>query len=80
MPHLFLHMRHGETFVEDSEGAYCTYLEDARREALWAARELMSQRVLQGRSAANSTFEITDGAGNVLLICPFGDAVDSTEH
>ena len=76
MPRLFLHMRHGKTFVPDPYGTYYNYLEDARREALWAARELMRLRVQQGQPANDSAFEITNEAGRVLLVCPFHEAVE----
>ena len=78
MPHLFLHMRHAKDFVPDPKGAYYTYLEDARREALWAAREMM--RLRKGKPAGDSEVEITNEAGRVLLVCPFHEAVKAIDE
>ena len=75
MPHLFMHQRHGHAFLEDLEGADFASLEEARAEAVAAAREIMSDRVAQGRPADGSTFEITDEFGNILLVFPFHDAI-----
>ena len=79
MPHLFLHLRLGGNFVEDPEGSYYTYLEDARREATGAALDLMKDRARQGQSVDNSAFEITNEAGKVLLVYPLHQAIDDTK-
>ena len=76
MPHLFLHIRHGEDFFPDTKGGYYTHLEDARHEARWAAREMMRLQVHQDQAGNGSEFEITDAAGKVLLVCPFHNATD----
>ena len=76
MTQLFLHMRHGNEFVRDPDGAYYTYLEDARREAKGAALEIMSNRVRQGQPPNDSSFEITDKAGDVVSVYPFHEAIE----
>jgi hypothetical protein len=42
--------------------------------ALKAAREIMAERVMRGKNPDHSRFEITDEAGNFILVVAFEDA------
>ena len=75
MPHLYIHLRHDNEFVEDPEGGEYDSLDHARQDAMWAAREIMSDRIRQGKPADGSTFEIADEFGVVLLVYPFENAI-----
>jgi len=74
MPRFYLHLRKGENFFRDPEGAEFADLEAARQEALQAARELAAESIkfdqeIEGR------FEITDEQGQSLLIVTLKDTV-----
>ena len=75
MPRFYLNVRQDETLVKDPEGSDFSSLDEARAEALLSARELMSARVLAGRKANHSKFEITDDNGNVVMVVWFEEAI-----
>ena len=75
MPRFYLNVRQDETLVKDPEGSDFSSLDAARAEALLSARELMSARVLAGRKANHSSFEITDDNGNVVMVVWFEEAI-----
>jgi uncharacterized protein DUF6894 len=60
----------------DDDGAEFTDLAAARAAAISGAREMMAARLVAGRPIALShRIEITDPAGAVLTILPFGEAM-----
>jgi hypothetical protein len=67
VPRYYLHIRTPTDFIKDPEGELRPNLAAIRAEALEAARELMDDR----RGARDWKFEISDRAGNVLMIVPF---------
>jgi hypothetical protein len=71
----FLHQRWGSDFIPDEEGADFGSLEDARTEAIAAARESMARMVLTGRLDLSAAFEIMGPEGLPSLIVPFSDAL-----
>ena len=77
MPLLYLHIHDGKELIRDEQGASFHDVEEARREAVLAAREIAFEAVLTGRRMwRNCAFEITDRDGKVLLRLPFKDALD----
>lgn len=74
MSRLFLHIDTGD-LVRDLEGADYASVEDARVEAIQAAREIMSQRVLAGRAPDGEKIIIEDENGRVVLVVRFQDAI-----
>jgi hypothetical protein len=75
MPVFFLNQRLGAVFIPDEEGADFGSLEDARIEAIAAARESMAQMVLTGRLDLSAAFEIIGPEGLLSLIVPFSEAL-----
>jgi hypothetical protein len=75
MPHLYLHLRDGETLLKDPDGREFRSLDEARADAILSARELMSAKVLAGRKPNNSRFEISDYNDNVVLVVWFEEAI-----
>jgi hypothetical protein len=75
MPHLYLHLRDGDTLLKDPEGREFRSLDEARTEAILSARELMSAKVLAGKKPTHSRFEIADYDDNVVLVVWFEEAI-----
>ncbi len=71
----YLHMQRGSTLIEDHEGEEFANLEAAREAAIWAAREIMADRLRSGRPFGAQTFEIHDEAGRRVATMPFMDAI-----
>jgi len=74
MPRFYLHLRQGENFFPDPEGAVFADLEAARLETLQAARELAAESV-KFDQAIEGQFEITDEQEQILLTVAVKDAV-----
>ena len=51
MPRYHLHLRHGKQCIPDIEGALFETVADAHGEAIQRAREIMAERVRNGRRA-----------------------------
>jgi hypothetical protein len=75
MPRFFLHVREGARVTEDIEGAEFPSLAEARAEAIKSARELMSDKVTLAANPVDSSIEIADESGTIVLIVPFEDAI-----
>ena len=75
MTQFFMHLRHGNEFVEDLEGADYDGLEQACQDAICAAREIMADRLRQGRPLDGDRFEIADETGQTLAVIHFHDAI-----
>jgi hypothetical protein len=73
--HLYLNIRERGRLHEDDEGATFTTLDDARKEALLSAREMMAERIVRGRPINDISFEITNESRDVLLVLPWEDAL-----
>ncbi|MDB5544259.1 MAG: hypothetical protein JWO64_1408 [Hyphomicrobiales bacterium] len=71
----YLNQRLGSEFIPDEEGADFGSLEDARCEAIAAARESMARMILTGRLDLGATFEILGPEGPPSLDVPFSDAL-----
>jgi hypothetical protein len=76
VPRYHLHQKSRETTIADDEGAEFATLEDAREEALAAAREAMSETMLQGFIDLFRQIEIRSATGEVLLKVSYAEAVD----
>jgi hypothetical protein len=70
----FLNQRLGSEYIADKEGAEFETIEDARHEAIAAAREQIAKTVLEGRLDLTGAFEITCGGGDILIV-RFSEAV-----
>lgn len=75
MQRYFFHQVHNGHQIEDLEGSAHPTLDSARQEALTGALEIMIGRLWQGQEPDHSKFEITDLAGQVVLVVPFKEAI-----
>jgi hypothetical protein len=76
MQHYFLHVRSGDSRLEDPDGADFADIAAAKAEAIESARELISECVLTGLPMGlHRLFEITDDEGRLVASVPFSDAV-----
>lgn len=71
----FTLIRPGLPPLLDQEGADFDTLEQARSEAILAAREQMSEHLASGYIDLRLAFDILDGDGRVLAKVPFSDAL-----
>jgi hypothetical protein len=72
VPRYFLHVRTSTELIRDPEGEMQPDLAAIRAEALEAAREILDDR----KDSHGWQIEISDRAGNVLLVVPFSDAYE----
>jgi hypothetical protein len=71
MPKYFFHVRRNDVFEEDVEGVDLASPEQAREEAMAAAREIVAERIGAGRPAGGDVFEIMKEDGTLVAIVPF---------
>jgi hypothetical protein len=72
----FFHIRHHDAVVKDPEGTELEGIESVRREAKEAAREIIADRIRNGRPLhIDTTFEIRDGNDSVVLMLPFASVL-----
>ena len=79
MPRFFLKLRDGTKLLDgDGEAQEFSDVEDARRTATEAARELLSQAALNGKAGSlDMQIEVTDEAGTMLFTVPVGHVTDT---
>lgn len=75
MTRLFLHQSLPQQFIEDTEGLEFSSLEDARKEAIESAREMICDMARGGHIELDCKFQIANEGGKVLLVVPFSDAL-----
>jgi hypothetical protein len=80
MARYYLHIRNGGGYSEDPEGQELPDLDAARAAAIDGVRSLLSEEARQGQLDLSGRIEIADAAGNILLLVPFGDAVELRQH
>lgn len=74
MPRFFFHLKDGATFC-DEEGMSFATVEEARKEAMRAAREIMADEVRHGSLTLVDRIEIADEGGNPVTVVTFAEAV-----
>ena len=70
---LYFHIRTANALYLDPDGEDHDDLDTARIEAIACVRELMDD-IWLGQSPVDRQFELTDDAGEILLIVPFTEA------
>ncbi|WJH38467.1 hypothetical protein N7E02_07560 (plasmid) [Aliirhizobium terrae] len=75
MIRLYFHIRDGDRLSKDPEGAEFQDVQTARTEAVRSARELLSQRVLNGEEINGQSFELTDDNGVIVDTVKFRDVL-----
>lgn len=71
MPRYFFHVRNGDKYEKDPEGAEFDSLEEARRDAEMAAREILAEKILRDDVIDGHGFEVTTEQGEVAFFVPF---------
>ncbi|KQW30809.1 hypothetical protein ASC71_00450 [Rhizobium sp. Root1240] len=71
MPRYYFHVRRHDVFEEDPMGLEFPSLDVAHNEAVLAAREMISEKVLTDEVIDAQSFEITAEDGDVLDTVPF---------
>ena len=74
MVRYYFHIVDGRT-VKDEEGQEFPGLDEARAEAIAAARSIMREAIWTGRLPLNECIQIADEKGAVLETVPFRDAI-----
>jgi hypothetical protein len=74
MPRFHFHVREFGRLLDDPEGIDLPSLAAAHNEAVKAAREIMCEKLMSGKNPVHSRFEISDDAGNLVLVVAFADA------
>ena len=75
MTHYFFHIRDDGNTIIDKEGDDFLNVEEARRSAVNAIRELAAERIKSGEMVGNARMELCDEAGHLLLSLSFRDVV-----
>ena len=63
MPTFLFNVREGSVLIEGIEGQEFATIEDARHDAVDAAREMLAEKVRQGSELGSETIEVVDKAG-----------------
>ncbi|GJE56942.1 DUF6894 family protein [Methylobacterium thuringiense] len=72
---LFMHIRDGDTLIEDPEGSEFPNLAAAQQEAFVAAREILANALLSNQVIDGQEFEITDEHGVIVMRVPLRSAM-----
>jgi hypothetical protein len=75
MPKYFLNQLHEDRRIIDDEGAEFPDFKALQEELAASAREIVADGLRSGRGPGNSSFEVTDAAGAVVLVFPFRKAI-----
>lgn len=78
MARFFFHVRDDKNYIQDDEGQELPDLDAARDEATVAARQLLSEALLQGNGLIDRQFEIADAQGVICAVVPFRHVVRFT--
>lgn len=76
MPLYYFHLRDGVDVLIDPEGSELTDLAAAQRQAMVAARSLLSVDALEGRLRLDLRLDVEDEHGNIVHRLPFAAAVE----
>lgn len=71
----FIHVQTPTAVIRDLEGFDLPELSAALAEATDAARELMSEAVLEGRDISDRAMQIANEKGQILARLPFADTL-----
>jgi hypothetical protein len=71
MPRYYFHVKNSTGTLTDDEGMDLENLDEVRKEATLAAREILSELVLQGKEMDDRAFIVEDETGETVLTYPF---------
>jgi len=75
MPRYYFHIRRHEDVIEDREGVELPSDREAMDEAIKAAREMLSERILKGETVDGDEFDVRDETGTELFSIRFRDVL-----
>ena len=75
MPRFYLHIRDGNSLIEDPDGSDLPDLAAAQDEAIISAREILAERLKHGEILNGQCFEIVDENGELRAVVPLKDAM-----
>ncbi len=75
MPRFFINIRDGDRLIQDEEGSVLPDVEAACREAVLAARDILSSKLRAGEEVNGQIFEITDENNIVRATFPLRDVL-----
>ena len=75
MPKYFLNQLHEDDRIPDPDGAEFPDFLALQEELAASAREIVADGLRSGRGPGNSSFEVTDAAGAVVMVFPFRKAI-----
>ncbi len=75
MTRFYFHLQDGDKLVRDPEGTDLPNVDAAEREALLAARDILSDAIRAGKPKVPEAFVIADEAGRRLAIVPLAAAL-----
>lgn len=75
MPKFYFHIRSAFQIHHDTHGNEFESIHLARKAAIAAVREALSQCTARGRTIDGRSFEIADEHGNILDVIPFTRAI-----
>jgi hypothetical protein len=75
MGRYFFNLRAGANYIPDPVGQEHADLEEAKEEAVVAAREIVAEQVKTGEVIEQGEFEITDASGALCLTLPFREVL-----
>lgn len=66
MARYFLHIRDGNRRIADVEGQEYSLFEEARKEAVESARDLLAERLRSGKDVKDYAIELADETGSIV--------------
>ena len=78
MARYFMNLHDCGTLIADEEGLELTGLDEARRAAVRAARDVMCADVAEGTLCLASYIDVLDESGASVVRVPFGEAIEVT--
>ncbi|CUX56316.1 MULTISPECIES: DUF6894 family protein [Agrobacterium] len=75
MPRYFFHVRDAQGLSVDMEGAVLSTDEQARREAVQAAKEMLAEKILKDEILDGSAFEVVRSDGLLVAKIPLKSVI-----
>lgn len=77
MPRFYFHLRDGDTYDEDADGVELPDIDNARTEAVVAAREILAEQITLGIPVGDQVFEVTNEEGLIVFALAFRNILHS---
>ena len=70
MRRFYFHLKAGDELIPDEDGIELPSIDEAKREAILGARELLADAIKNGKPKVPEAFVIADEAGRTLDVVP----------